>query len=176
MRVWRQSSLDVPRIKALARVIAAVLFITSFPVAAANGATPEGWIMASLGLMLGSLLLPSSLMRLATSSSGPAVGRTHPGRYLRENETLERPQPRRDIAFAIVSAAICVIVLVALCEPLLEPAVPGVWFGAGWLAWIGVSTVCGLDDWWRGWRARGEGVVKRVVNRHGKPAGRGHVP
>ena len=95
---------------------------------------------------------------------------------MRESETPERPQPRRDIAFAIVSVLICVIVLVALCEPLLEPAVPGVWFGAGWLAWIGVSTVCGLDDWWRGWRARGAGVVKRVVNRHGKPAGRGHVP
>ncbi len=162
MRARRRSSGEGPRIKAFARVLASVLFITSFPVAVMNGATTWGWTMASLGLIFGLFLLPSSLMRLATPSGQVTVDT---GAHFREGENLERPRPRRDISFAIVIALICLTVLVALCEPVVEPTVPGAWFGAGWLAWIGVNAICGVDDWWQGWhvrdRAGGSGASRR---------------
>jgi len=129
-------------------VIASVLFIASFPVAVVNGATYWGWIVASLGLVFGLFLLPSSLMRLATPSGQVTVDT---GLHLRDREILERPRPRRDISFVLVTGLICVAVLVALRELFVEPTLPGAWFGAGWWTWISVSAVYCIDDWWQGW-------------------------
>ncbi|MBA0044925.1 hypothetical protein [Mycobacteroides sp. LB1] len=145
----RRPSFEGPRIRAFATVLASVLFIASFPVAVVDGATSWGWIMASLGLVFGLCLLPSSLMRLVTPSGQVTVDG---GRHLRGSEILDRPRPRRDISFAIVIGLIGVIVVVTVRGAFAEPELPESWVLAGWWIWMGVNAVCSIDDWWQGWR------------------------
>lgn len=151
----RRSSVEGPRIKAFARVLASVLFIASFPVAVINGATTWGWIAASFGLVCGLFLLPSSLMRLVTPSRQVTVDA---GRHLRDSEILERPRSRRDISFAVVAALIVMVVVLGVLEAFAAPGHPESWIWAGWWMWIGVNAVCSIDDWWQGWHVPERGV------------------
>ncbi|MFA4082369.1 hypothetical protein [Mycobacteroides salmoniphilum] len=144
----RRPSYEGPRIKAFARVLASVLFITSFPVAVLSGATPWGWIMASFGLVFGLCLLPSSLMRFATPSGQVTV---NAGRHFRDGEIVERPESRRDVSFVIVIGLIGAIVVMTVREAFLEPGFPESWVWAGWCVWVGVNAVYSIDDWWQGW-------------------------
>ncbi|MFD6198198.1 hypothetical protein ACFWE3_16020 [Mycobacteriaceae bacterium NPDC060252] len=144
----RRPSVEGPRIKAFARVLASVLFIASFAVAVNNGATTGAWVMASFGLVCGLFLLPSSLMRLVTPSGQVTVDA---GRHLRDSEVLERPRPRRDISFAVVTALIATVVVLSVFEAFADPTLPESWMWAGWWMWIGVNAVCSIDDWWQGW-------------------------
>lgn len=138
-------------------VLSSVLFMTSLPAAITCGATAWGWLIACLGLVFGLCLLPNSLIRIFVP---PGQVTVDIGRHLRLEETLERPRPQRDISFAIVIAIICVVVFLAVRGAFSEPAVPGLWFGAGWWTWMGVNAVFSIDDWWQGWHVPERGARK----------------